>query len=275
MPHRRSNPETWLATFVLSLSEWRELLHKKERQEETCSTLIAALGPSISCEVLSAEGFQQGFSSLAPKIAEELFRVELAGDGEMCSSSLISAELKKVQTATINFDNSLSPAHTLVQIICADQKGLIYDILRTMKDCNIQVAAVVVYTYSSQNGRNSACLSAATSYTRCTALQIFYGRFRSDKKGGRPGSKGCREVDLFVKQVDGKKVTDPEKQDALRARLRSEMLHPLRVMVVSRGPDTELLVANPVELCGKGRPRVFYDATLALKALGVCIFSVR
>lgn len=53
------------------------------------------------------------------------------------------------------------------------------------------------------------------------------------------------------------------------------MLHPLRVMIVSRGPDTELLVANPVELSGKGRPRVFYDATRALKALGICIFSVR
>jgi hypothetical protein len=79
-----------------------------------------------------------------------------------------------------------------------------------------------------------------------------------------------------VKQVDGKKVLDPpETQDALRSRLKSEMLHPLRVMIVNRGPDTELLVANPVELCGKGRPRVFYDATLALKALGVCIFSVR
>ncbi|KAJ1261250.1 hypothetical protein BS78_09G014500 [Paspalum vaginatum] len=219
------------------ITDGMELLHTKERQEETCSTLIAALGPSISCEVLSAEGFQQGFSSLPPKIAEELFRAELA-DSEICSSSSLSAELKKVQTATINFDNSLSPAHTLVQIICAHQKGLIYDILRTMKDCNIQ---------------------------------IFYGRFRSDKKGSV--SKGCREVDLFVKQVDGKKVTDPEKQDALRSRLRSEMLHPLRVMIVSRGPDTELLVANPVELCGKGRPRVFYDATLALKALGICIFS--
>ncbi|XP_066365853.1 ACT domain-containing protein ACR9-like [Miscanthus floridulus] len=218
------------------ITDGMELLHKKERQEETCSTLIATLGPSISCEVLSAEGFQQGFSSLPPKIAEELFRVELA-DSEICSSSL-SAELKKVQTATINFDNSLSPAHTLVQIICADQKGLIYDILRTMKDCNIQ---------------------------------IFYGRFRSDKKGSV--SKGCREVDLFVKQVDGKKVVDPEKQDALRSRLRSEMLHPLRVLIVSRGPDTELLVANPVELSGKGRPRVFYDATLALKALEICIFS--
>lgn len=125
-------------------------MHTKERQEETCSTLIATLGPSISCEVLSAEGFQQGFSSLPPKIAEELFRVELA-DSEMSS---LSAELKKVQTATINFDNSLSPAHTLLQIICADQKGLIYDILRTMKDCNIQVLGAlcaIILFYSSIN----------------------------------------------------------------------------------------------------------------------------
>jgi hypothetical protein len=113
------------------------LLHTKERQEETCSTLIATLDPSISCEILSAEGFQQGFSSLPPKIAEELFREELA-DSEICKSSL-SAELKRMQTASINFDNSLSPAHTLLQIIIADQKGLIYDILRTLKDCNIQV----------------------------------------------------------------------------------------------------------------------------------------
>uniref|UniRef100_A0A804Q518 ACT domain-containing protein ACR9 n=1 Tax=Zea mays TaxID=4577 RepID=A0A804Q518_MAIZE len=185
----------------------------KERQDETCSALTATLGPSISCEVVPAEGFQQGFSSLPPEIAEELFRAELADtDSEVCSSPL-SAELRKVRTtATVNFDNSLSPAHTLVQIVCADQKGLIYDILRTMKDCNIQ---------------------------------IFYGRFRSDKKGSASkGSSGCREVDLFVKQVDGKKVTDPAKQDALRSRLRSETLHSLRVMVVGRGPDTELLVAN-------------------------------
>lgn len=123
--------------MTVCISIFRELLHTKERQEETCSTLIATLGSSISCEILSAEGFQQGFSSLPPKIAEELFREELA-DSETYSSSL-SAELKRMQTATINFDNSLSPAHTLLQIICADQKGLIYDILRTLKDCNIQV----------------------------------------------------------------------------------------------------------------------------------------
>lgn len=81
-------------------------------------------------------------------------------------------------------------------------------------------------------------------------------------------------MDLFVQQTDGKKIVDPESQIALCSRLKKEMLHPLRVIIANRGPDTELLIANPVELCGKGRPRVFYDVTLALKMLGIFIFSV-
>lgn len=79
---------------------------------------------------------------------------------------------------------------------------------------------------------------------------------------------------MFIVQADGKKVVDPNKQRALSSRLEMELLRPLRVAVVSRGPDTELLVANPVELSGKGRPLVFHDITLALKMLKTCIFSV-
>jgi len=75
-------------------------------------------------------------------------------------------------------------------------------------------------------------------------------------------------------QADGKKIVDPNKQNSLSSRLRMELFRPLRVAIVSRGPDTELLVANPVELSGKGRPLVFHDITLALKMLGTCIFSV-
>lgn len=82
-------------------------------------------------------------------------------------------------------------------------------------------------------------------------------------------------MDLFIQKTDGKKIIDPEYQASLCSRLKEEMLHPLRVTITSRGPDAELLVANPVELSGKGRPRVFYDVTCTLKTLGICIFSVR
>jgi hypothetical protein len=82
------------------------------------------------------------------------------------------------------------------------------------------------------------------------------------------------DIDLFLVQTDGKKIVDPRKQKALSSRLEMELVRPLRVATVSRGPDTELLVANPVELSGKGRPLVFHDITLALKMLNTCIFSV-
>ncbi|RZC28660.1 ACT domain-containing protein ACR10 [Glycine soja] len=39
---------------------------------------------------------------------------------------------------SIIMDNLLSLAHTLVQIMCQDHKGLLYDIMRTLKDYNIQ-----------------------------------------------------------------------------------------------------------------------------------------
>lgn len=100
------------------------------------------------------------------------------------------------------------------------------------------------------------------------SIQISYGRIPAVQKGHR-------DIDLFLQQKDGKKMVDPERENLLCSCLKMEMLHPLRVLIANRGPDTELLVANPVELSGRGRPRVFHDATLALKKLGICIFSVR
>ncbi|XP_030966983.1 ACT domain-containing protein ACR9-like isoform X2 [Quercus lobata] len=211
-----------------------ELLHTKKRQDETLEQLHAVLGEScISCELqLAGPEYEclQGISSPSPEVAEELFGYELS-DKEIRSQAL-SPDMSKLKKASVTVDNSLSPGHTLLQIHCADHKGLLYDIMRTLKDCNIQIA---------------------------------YGRFS-------PNSMGYHDLDLFIQQKDGKKIVDPEKQSALCSRLKVEMLHPLRVIIANRGPDTELLVANPVELSGNGRPRVFYDVTLALKSLGICIF---
>ncbi|OIT03215.1 PREDICTED: ACT domain-containing protein ACR9-like [Nicotiana attenuata] len=216
------------------LTDDMDLLHTKQRRDETCEHLSDVLGEyCISCELQLAGPeceVQQGFSSLPQEVAEELFSCELSKEAVPKSSSSDTAKLKK---ATITVDNLLSPVHTLLQIQCVDQKGLIYDILRTSKDCDIQIA---------------------------------FGRILSS-------AKGYRTIDLFIQRTDGKKILDDENQASLCSRLKEEMLHPLRVTVASRGPDTELLVANPVELSGKGRPRVFYDVTFALKKLGICIFS--
>ncbi|KAK6228004.1 hypothetical protein SCA6_000344 [Theobroma cacao] len=217
------------------ITDGMELLHTKQRRDDTTAHLITVLGKyCISCELqLAGPEYEsmKAFSSLPPAVAEELFSYELA-DKE-ASSKELKADLMALKKATVTIDNQLSPVHTLLQIQCVDQKGLFYDILRTSKDCDIQIA---------------------------------YGRFSSSLRG-------YRNMDLFIRQADGKKIVDPKHQIALHSRLKEEMLHPFRLLIVNRGPDTELLVANPVELSGKGRPRVFHDVTLALKMLGICIFS--
>ncbi|KAK9290593.1 hypothetical protein L1049_008764 [Liquidambar formosana] len=211
------------------ITDTRELLHTRKRQDDTSDHLKAVLGDSmISCdiEMVGPEitACLQASSFLPSEITEDEFKFEMPNGHTSASFTYNSV--------SIALDNSLSPAHTLVQIVCQDHKGLLYDIMRTLKDYNIQI-----------------------SYGRCTSKQ-----------------RNC-ELDLFIVQADGKKIVDLNKQNALCSRLRMELLRPLRVAVVSRGPDTELLVANPVELSGKGRPLVFHDITLALKMLNVCIFS--
>lgn len=212
------------------ITDTRKLLHTKKRQDETCEQLRAVLGDSMaSCDIEPASpeiaACLQASPFLPPEVTEEMFSLELPEQPPGGSSPATNSP-------SVTMDNSLSPSHTLVQILCRDHKGLLYDIMRTFKDYNIQIA---------------------------------YGRFYATHQGS------C-EIDLFVMQMDGKKIVDPNKQTALCARLRMELFSPLRVTVVSRGPDKELLVANPVELSGKGRPLVFYDMTLALKTLRTRIF---
>ncbi|KAJ9160090.1 hypothetical protein P3X46_025524 [Hevea brasiliensis] len=217
------------------ITDGKELLHTEKRRRETCRHLVSVFKECcISCELqLAGPEYEslQAFSSLPLAIAEELFSCE-PSEGKSCTQAFCT-DIAIAEKASVTMDNHLSPARTLLQIQCIDQKGLLYDILRTSKDCNIQIA---------------------------------YGRFSSNVKG-------CRNVDLLIQLTNGNKIVDPKLQLTLCSRLKAEMLHPFRVIIANRGPDTELLVANPVELCGRGRPRVFYDVTFALKTLGVCIFS--
>eukprot|EP01018_Ginkgo_biloba_P031220 Gb_38010 [translate_table: standard] len=218
------------------ITDNRDLLPTKKRQDDVCDRLKSVLGESATCELSIAPAESGSLECtpipvLPPSVAEDLFNSE-ALELETDSRSL-GPNGAFINKFSVTVDNSLSPAHTLLQISCKDHKGLLYDVLRTLKDYNIQIS---------------------------------YGRLSTNPK------EIC-EVDLFVLQADGRKIIDPQKQNSLCSRLEMEILHPVRVMVVDRGPDTELLVASPIELSGRGRPRVLYDATLVLKMLDICIFT--
>lgn len=114
----------------------RELLHTGKRQEETIGRLRAVLGDTVmSCAIERAgpevTECSQSSCFLPPATTEELFGPETR-EGSL-DTSLVSKPI------TVSMDNSLSPSHTVVQILCQDHKGLIYDVMRTLKDRNIQV----------------------------------------------------------------------------------------------------------------------------------------
>lgn len=200
-------------------------LHVEGRKGSACNRIAVSLGEyCISCELeLAGPEFdsQQTFSCLPETTVEELLN-------HNPSSLDVDGNDTKVTKPTIAIDKTLSPTHTLLQIQCVDQKGLIYDILRTSKDCDVKIS----------HGRISATV------------------------------KGNRNMDVFIP-----KTFHEEKIAHFCSCMTEQMLHPVRVTIASRGPDTELLVANPVESSGNGRPLVFFDVTHALKALGICIFS--
>jgi predicted amino acid-binding ACT domain protein len=207
------------------VTDTRELLGTVKRRNEVYEYLRDAIGDSMISYDIELVGPEITACSTSSSVAETLFSSDVSGEH--------SSGLHTSSNVSIAVDNSLSSAHTLIHITCQDHKGLLYDIMRTFKDFNIQIS---------------------------------YGRF-TIKLG-----KNC-EIDLFIVQSDGRKILDSSKLNALITRLRAELQQPLRVVMMNRGPDTELLVTNPVELSGKGRPQVFHDIALALKKIDTCIFS--
>lgn len=85
---------------------------------------IEIVGPEITA-------CSQRPSFLPHEITDGIFNVEMLDEHQ---SGFVAPE-----NVSITMDNLLSPAHTLVQIVCQNHKGLLYDIMRTLKDYNIQV----------------------------------------------------------------------------------------------------------------------------------------
>lgn len=118
----------------------RELLHTKKRQQDTYDHLKEVLGDAmINCdiEMVGPEitACSQGPSFLPHEITDGMFNVEMLDEHQ---NGFVAPE-----NVSITMDNLLSPAHTLVQIVCQNHKGLLYDIMRTLKDYNIQVLFLI------------------------------------------------------------------------------------------------------------------------------------
>lgn len=71
-------------------------------------------------------------------------------------------------TLQVSIDNCTTPVYTVVNIICIDRKGLVYDLMRLLKDIQIRGA---------------------------------YGKIVAH-------STGRTEIDLFVQEIDGCRILD-------------------------------------------------------------------
>ncbi|PHU03261.1 hypothetical protein BC332_28512 [Capsicum chinense] len=130
---------------------WLRSSYTQERQDETYTQLHAVLGQSCSCELQLAGPQYDNLlcSSLSPSVSEELFRCK-PSDNEFRTQAL-SPDMTQLKKSSVTID-TLSPGHTLLQIGCVDHKGFLYDIMRTLKDCNIQSRTISELTVSDSPG---------------------------------------------------------------------------------------------------------------------------
>lgn len=72
-------------------------------------------------------------SLLPSSVTDKMFNLDIPGVANIVS---------------IEVDNVLSPCHTLLKVFCTDDhKGLVYDIMRTLKDYNIQVKSSYTFLH--------------------------------------------------------------------------------------------------------------------------------
>ncbi|KAG0570736.1 hypothetical protein KC19_6G184000 [Ceratodon purpureus] len=226
------------AIDLFFVTDNRNELPWKKRAEEVTKQLKEFLGELCSfCEINPAGPECGGLTCfpLPATMTKDIFYDDPATFEQDRAKSVndLTGCENPANRVVVNVDNSISPVHSLLQVTCKSRKGLLYDCLRTVKDFNLKVA----------HGR----------------IAMLAG--------------GNSELSMFVLDPHGRKITDVQEQKVLVQCMEEEVGHPVRIKVGTRGIDTELLVATPIEKCGRGRPRVLYDVTLALKMLNICIFK--
>ncbi|CAK9249784.1 unnamed protein product [Sphagnum jensenii] len=224
------------AVNLFFVTDNRNELFWKKRVEEVCDQVRELLGDTCSRCDLNQAGPECGGLGCAPlplQVANDLF-------------TEVSVPLVTEKDDGEGGDlTCLDGAHTVV----------------TLDNSISPVHSLLQVTRKNRKGLLYDCLRTLKDMK----LQVAHGRVITEN--------GISMISVFVLRADGQKITDVEEKKRLCICMHTEVEHPLRVAVVTRGPDTELHVATPIEICGRGRPRVLYDVTLALKQLDICIFK--
>nr|XP_024378090.1 ACT domain-containing protein ACR9-like isoform X3 [Physcomitrium patens] len=229
-----TTPEEKSINFFF-ISDSRNKLPWRKRGDEVVQQVKELLGTNCSCcDIQQASQELRGLEILPPPA---WLTMDLVYDEpptfEKRRSDSIGIQNVSSATIEVKDDTINSPLHTLLQVTCKRRKGLLYDTLRCVKDLKLQVA-----------------------HMRIASLE-----------------DGNSEISVFFLDCKGRKVTDQASKDNILYSVREAVENPLRIKIITRGVDTELFVSTPIENCGRGRPRVVYDVTLALKLLDVGIFQ--
>lgn len=180
----------------------------------------------------------------------------------------------------VGVDNSTARAYTLLTVACPDRKGLVYDLMRTLKDVAVRVAYARVETDGGGGGGGPPPLAGVP---RPAA---------PPPRPPDPAPPPTARIDLFVcDAARGGRVTDAALVEELVARVTRAAGLPLGISLckatgggggtgAGAGPASpastggaELTVTAPVDAGGRGRPRVTADVTAALAALGLDVVS--
>lgn len=229
-----TTPEEKSINFFF-ISDSRNKLPWKKRGDEVIQQVKELLGTNcLHCDIRQASQELRGLDILPPPAwLTKDLFYDDAPSFENSRGDTVGVQNVCSATIDVKHDTINSPLHTLLQVTCKRRKGLLYDTLRCVKDLELQVA-----------------------HMRIASLD-----------------NGNSEISVFFLNSKGQKITDPTKKEEILSSVREAVDNPLRIKIITRGVDTELFVSTPIENCGRGRPRVIYDVTLALKMLDVGIFQ--
>ena len=167
----------------------------------------------------------------------------------------------------VTIDNCTSMTHTVLQICCRDRKGLLYDIMRTIKDNSLRVTyAKVLLTRLAAAAsplwlvRGSAAGVRGLLLLQTTDRRLMWLVVRHDPRTqvAVKQNNTCF-ADVFVQEAVHKaRITDAYILHWLVEKIRTAVANPFTVSTkdVYDGLYTELKVVAPVDSGGRGRPKV-------------------